>query len=222
LAWQAHFIQKLETWPQIEKQSTHPFFDLPEHAPRHDPAHEIAFARARTGYPLVDACLRCLHATGWLPFRMRAMLVAFARYDLDLNWRWTAHFLARCFTDYEPGIHYAQIHMQSGITGINVPRMYDPVKQSRQLDPHGQFIRTYLPELNVLPDSWIHAPWEIPPLLQLEHSLMPGKDFVLPIVNHPEAIQRARKHLQKVRHMDGFRHEAERAYIALGSRKKTR
>jgi deoxyribodipyrimidine photo-lyase len=79
--------------------------------------------------------MRALVQTGWLNFLMRAMLVAIASWQLWLHWRQPALHLARCFTDYEPGIHYSQVQMQAGVTGINIPRMYSPVKQSQDQDP---------------------------------------------------------------------------------------
>ena len=70
-----------------------------------------------TGIPLVDACMRCLKATGWINFRMRAMLVSFLCHHLDCDWRLGVYHLARLFLDYEPGIHYPQFQMQAGTWG---------------------------------------------------------------------------------------------------------
>ena len=103
--------------------------------------------------------MRSLIHTGWLNFRMRAMLVSFSSYHLWLHWRLPATYLASLFVDFEPGIHFSQMQMQSGTTGINSIRIYNPVKQSRDHDPDGIFINKWVPELSHLAPSEIHEPW---------------------------------------------------------------
>ena len=134
LAWHCHFIQKLEQQPEIEFRCMHPAFEGMRE-PHHREDWFEAWKTGNTGYPLVDACMRSLHKNGWITFRMRAMLVSFASYHLWLDWRRTAPFMAKLFTDYEPGIHYSQFQMQSGVTGINAVRMYNTIKQSMDHDP---------------------------------------------------------------------------------------
>ena len=111
-------------------------------------AYFEAWKNGTTGFPFVDACMRYLKNKGWINFRMRAMLVSFASYQLWLDWRITSKYLAKLFTDYEPGIHYSQFQMQSGTTGINAIRIYNPIKQSRDQDPDAVFIKKWIPELS--------------------------------------------------------------------------
>jgi deoxyribodipyrimidine photo-lyase len=151
LRWHCHFMQKLEDEPAIEWRNVARSVDgLRPGDGVHD--HPIdrerfeAWAEGRTGYPMVDACMRQLRATGWLNFRMRAMLVSFAAYHLWLHWREPGLFLARQFLDFEPGIHWSQMQMQSGTTGINTLRIYSPAKQARDHDPLGQYVRQWVPE----------------------------------------------------------------------------
>lgn len=120
-----------------------------------------AFEQGKTGYPMVDACMRCLLHTGWLNFRMRCMLASFATFNLWLDWRVVAGHLARCFLDYEPGIHYVQLQLHAGTFG-GMCHCYNVTKQAKEHDPHGVFIRKYVPELANVPVEFIHEPWKLP------------------------------------------------------------
>jgi deoxyribodipyrimidine photo-lyase len=159
LAWHCHFIQKIETEPAIERRAMHPAYATLAGAGEDD-ARFRAWAEGRTGWPFLDAAMRCLAATGWINFRARAMLVSVATMHLGLDWRAVGLHLARLFTDYEPGIHWSQVQMQSGVTGVNTIRMYNPIKQGLDQDPDGVFIRRWVPELSGLMGAAIHAPWE--------------------------------------------------------------
>lgn len=119
-----------------------------------------AFQQGRTGYPMVDACMRCLLSTGWLIFRMRCMLVSFAVFNLWLDWRCIAGHLAQCFLDYEPGIHYPQLQMQAGTTGCDL-RCYSVIRQAKDQDPKAEFIKRYVAELRELPADAALEPWKI-------------------------------------------------------------
>lgn len=151
LRWHCHFMQELEDEPAIEFRNVARSVDGLRPG---DGVHEApldtrrlqAWCEGRTGYPMVDACMRQLRATGWLNFRMRAMLVSFAAYHLWLHWREPGLFLARQFLDFEPGIHWSQMQMQSGTTGINTLRIYSPEKHARDQDPQGLYIRRWVPE----------------------------------------------------------------------------
>ena len=132
---------------------------------------------------MVDACMRFLNATGWLNFRMRSMLVSFASYHLWLPWQMTGTYLARRFLDYEPGIHYNQLQMQSGVTGINAIRIYAPTKQALDQDPEGTFIRRWVPELENLPLRWLAEPHHIDMIDRHQSGFVPGESYPCPSSN---------------------------------------
>mmetsp|Transcript_114275 Transcript_114275/g.219896 ORF Transcript_114275/g.219896 Transcript_114275/m.219896 type:complete len:806 (+) Transcript_114275:83-2500(+) len=163
LRWHCHFIQKLEDEPELEYRNMHPAYDGLRTERMEDMTAEErrrleAWKWGNTGYPMVDAVMRALIDTGWLNFRMRAMLVSFASFHLFLHWREPALWMAKLFVDYEPGIHFCQFQMQAGTTGMNTIRCYSPHKQAYDQDPDGVFIRRWVSELKYVPNQWIHEP----------------------------------------------------------------
>jgi deoxyribodipyrimidine photo-lyase len=213
LHWHCHFMQKLEDEPAIEVRNLHRAYDgmRPEVA---DAVRLAAWSRGETGYPFIDACMRALKRHGWLNFRMRAMLMSFASYHLWLPWRDSGLHLARQFTDYEPGIHWPQTQMQSGTTGINTMRIYNPVKQGYDQDPAGLFVRAHVPELADVPDALLHEPW------RWEHaSALIGHRYPARIVDHETAGRDARERIAAVRRGPAHARAADAIQSKHGSRR---
>lgn len=218
LSWHCHFMQKLEDEPDIEFRNFNRAYDgLREDD--FDEAHFKAWCEGRTGYPMVDACMRALHQTGWINFRMRAMLVSFASYHLWLHWRKPALYLARLFLDYEPGIHYSQIQMQAGVTGINTVRIYSPIKQVTDQDPQGIFIRRFLPELSRVPDKHLAEPHRMTSMEQTLFECQIGVDYPAPIVDHKTQYKIARDRMHALKKLPQTREASAKVFQKHGSRK---
>ncbi len=205
LHWRDHFVQRLETKPGMEFESLNAAYaDLPT------PGDVFLddWLAGRTGWPLVDACMRCAAATGFLNFRMRALVTSVAVHSLRMSWSTILHPMARLWADYEPGIHIAQTQMQAGVVGINQLRVYSPDKQLADQDPDAVFVRRWVPELADATPAAIFAHPETP---------LPG--YPLPLVDWRESSKAMRDDFTAIRERPETRALADAVYLRHGSRR---
>lgn len=189
LVWRDFYFQILHHHPHVA--TGHAFKPEYAHIPfPNDTALFQAWCEGRTGYPIVDAAMRQLNQTGWMHNRLRMLTASFLVKDLLVDWRWGERYFAEKLIDFDLSANNGgwQWAASTGCDAQPYFRIFNPLAQSEKFDPQGKFIRKYVPELALLSDKEIHAPWQIPSHRQQEIGFMVEKDYFSPIVSH--AIQR--------------------------------
>ena len=156
LGWRRNYLQTFEDKPHLETECMLPEFEGMRSADYDQEAFE-RWKQGRTGFPYIDAAMRCLDHTGWQNMRLRATVVSFATMNLWIPTTDVARFLARQYVDYSPGIHHTIHQIVAGTTSFESMMVYNPVKQGEH-DPQGHFVRRWVPELSDLKAPALHEP----------------------------------------------------------------
>jgi deoxyribodipyrimidine photo-lyase len=190
LIWREFYIAILYHFPFVRQTAFRPTL---RNIPWVNNAEDFtAWTQGCTGYPIVDAAMRQLEATGWMHNRARMISASFLTKDLLVDWRWgERHFMQRLI-DGDPAANNGGWQWTAGTGTDAAPyfRIFNPVLQSMKFDPDGAFIRRFVPELVNIPDEYIHSPWKMPLEKQKQAGCLIGKDYPAPIVDHPLARER--------------------------------
>ena len=190
LAWRDWYAHTTFIRPDIDRVALRPEYDAIRWETGADADRAfIAWTKGETGFPIVDAGMRQLAATGWMHNRVRMITASFLVKDLLVDWRrgerWFRHLLAD--GDVPQNAGNWQWVAGTGPDAAPYFRIFNPTSQSRRFDPHGDYLRRWVPELTSLDDRAIHEPVTVAPLELAEAGITLGHDYPFPIVDHGEA-----------------------------------
>jgi deoxyribodipyrimidine photo-lyase len=190
LVWREFYQSILFNFPHVLTTAFNPAMrNIPW---RSSPGDLRAWQLGVTGYPIVDAAMRQLAATGWMHNRARMITASFLVKDLLINWQEGERWFKRMLIDGDPAANNGGWQWTAGTGTDAAPyfRIFNPVLQGKKFDPEGNFVRRWLPELATVPHKYLHAPWEMPPDVQRTCGVVIGRNYPSPIVDHSTARQR--------------------------------
>ncbi len=190
LIWRDFYMQILANHPHVVSRSFKPEYDAIAWEDGEEAERAFsAWADGQTGYPIVDAAMRQLNATGYMHNRLRMIVASFLTKDLGIDWRRGEAYFAWKLTDFDLSANNGgwQWAASTGCDAQPYFRIFNPVSQSERFDPKGSFIRRYVPEIAGLSDRDIHAPWQASPIILRSAGLQLGIDYPAPIVEHDAA-----------------------------------
>jgi len=198
LIWRDFYFHVLHHNPRVVTDSFKPEYDSIRW--QNDAGQFAAWCEGRTGYPIVDAAMRQLNQTGYMHNRLRMIAASFLTKDLLIDWRWGERYFAAKLNDYDLAANNGgwQWAASTGCDAQPYFRIFNPVSQSEKFDAQGAFIRRYVPEVAMLSDGDIHAPWLTAPIEQRARNFVPGRDYPLPIVDHGAARNRTLTEFKRV------------------------
>jgi deoxyribodipyrimidine photo-lyase len=190
LIWREFYNAILYHHPYVLRSAFNPGL---RRIPWRDAPNELfAWQQGHTGFPIVDACMRQLLATGWMHNRGRMIVASFLVKDLLIDWREGERWFMQQLVDGDPAANNGGWQWTAGTGTDAAPyfRIFNPVLQSKKFDPQGIYIRRWLPELTHVPEIYIHTPWRMPLDIQQAAGCRIGKDYPAPIVDHQLAKER--------------------------------
>ena len=199
LAWRDWYSHLLFANQDIPNKAANPSYDsIPW---RDDPEEFENWKKGQTGYPIVDAGMRQLSATGWMHNRVRMITASFLVKHLLIDWRKGEKYFRKILIDGDVAQNCGNWQWVAG-TGFDAApyfRVFNPMLQSKKFDPMGRYIRRWVPELEGLSNAEIHDPWEHDQITLDKYDVMLGETYPFPIVNHADARERAIATYKKAR-----------------------
>ncbi|HYN48515.1 MAG TPA: deoxyribodipyrimidine photo-lyase [Candidatus Nanopelagicales bacterium] len=191
LCWREFYLHVLWHFPHVARGAFRPAYDAVPWAD--DPAGLAAWREGRTGYPVVDAAMRQLAASGWMHNRARMIAASFLTKDLLIDWRRGEEHFMQHLVDGDVASNNGGWQWTAGTGTDAAPyfRVFNPASQGRRFDPEGAYVRRWVPELERVPVGHVHEPWTMPPDVQDAAGCVIGRDYAAPLVDHAFARDRA-------------------------------
>ncbi len=191
LIWREFFISILFAFPHARRRALRP--DLQHVRWTDDRQTFEAWCRGETGFPMVDAAMRQLGAIGWVHNRARMLAASFLAKHLLLDWRWGERWFLQHLIDGDLAANNGGWQWVAGTGTDAAPyfRIFNPILQGQRYDPHGDYVRRWVPELRDVPAPFIHTPWRLPEAEQRRLGIRIGRDYPSPLVELGAARQRA-------------------------------
>ena len=202
LRWRDFYAHVLFHFPHVETGAFRPEYDAIRWEGRDE--HFAAWSEGKTGFPIVDAGMRQLAATGFMHNRARMIVASFLTKDLLLDWRRGERWFMRSLVDGDLANNNGGWQWAAG-TGTDAQpwfRVFNPTLQGRKFDPEGAYVRRWVPELARVPTKSIHDPWEASPAALDAAGFVLGRDYPEPIVHHDD---------QRIRALEIYREAAGKA-----------